>query len=97
MKTIIAIALFTLAMPAYAANDRVLFMCSVGTAHADECPVPEVITPVERPMQVNLAPEPMILATSTTAEAEKIEQLKALIEQLQLLIAQLKAQKANAS
>ena len=100
MKIIIATAFILLAFApvAYGATDRELFMCSVGTADETvECPKfepIEMITPVlEKPLEVNLAPEPQILATST--ESEKIAQLKALIEQLQILIALLKAQQAH--
>lgn len=99
MKTFIVFTLLMVALPAYAvSNDRASFMCTVGTL-TDECPkyAPmEYIEPkIAEPLQATRAPEPMISATSTSIDTERITQLKALIEQLRALIEQLRVQQAN--
>lgn len=67
-------------------NDRLLFMCGVETI---ECP--HIEPPKGVPLQVKLKPEPAVTATSTTAQAEQIAQLKLIIIQLNDLLIRLRA------
>lgn len=100
MKIFIALLILAFALPVHSSyavsQDRAMFMCSVGTAECpDFKPVKFIAPELEQPLEVKRAPEPMISATSTTAEAEKIVQMKALIEQLRSLLEQLKAMRAH--
>jgi hypothetical protein len=92
MKIIITTLLLAIALPVHGAvldiaSDRVLFMCAVETI---ECPKAEQIK--FEPLEVALAPEPEILATSTSMDDRHIEQLKAIIVLLNDLLIRLKIQ-----